>query len=173
MAMRVRHTVMPIKSPADMARGGSRPQPPKAVAQRASLEPARAGSDHQKPKRRLTAKTVAFLRCRMRLRRAATLHNILCVPGNWASYPVNLLVGFPTASHARPMFIVNEAEAAAIRQAYEEGGEFAAAIELRRHFPGITDNLQARECARIIASWKPLPALPRSRSRGSASSHRD
>ena len=54
MAMRVRHTVVPIKSPADTARGRSRAQPPKAVAQRASLEPARAGSDHQKPKRRLT-----------------------------------------------------------------------------------------------------------------------
>ena len=61
MAMRVRHTVVPIKSPADTARGRSRAQPPKAVAQRASLEPARAGSDHQKPKRRLTAKTVAFV----------------------------------------------------------------------------------------------------------------
>ena len=60
MAMRVRHTVVPIKSPADTARGRSRAQPPKAVAQRASLEPARAGSDHQKPKRRLTAKTVAL-----------------------------------------------------------------------------------------------------------------
>jgi hypothetical protein len=63
MAMRVRHTVVPIKSSADTARGRSRAQPPKAVAQRASLEPARAGSDHQKPKRRLTAKTVAFLGC--------------------------------------------------------------------------------------------------------------
>jgi hypothetical protein len=29
-------------------------------------------------------------------------------------------------------------------------GEFSAAVELRRRFPGITDNTQARECARTI-----------------------
>jgi hypothetical protein len=49
------------------------------------------------------------------------------------------------------MFCVSEAEAAAIRTAYEQGGEFSAAIELRRLFPGITDNAKARECARTIA----------------------
>ena len=54
------HGVEPIKSPTGMARGGSRPKPPKAVAQRASLEAPRAVPDHQKAKRRLTAKTVAF-----------------------------------------------------------------------------------------------------------------
>ncbi len=32
------------------------------------------------------------------------------------------------------MFIVTEADAAAIRAAYEQEGEFAAAIELRRRF---------------------------------------
>ena len=36
-------------------------------------------------------------------------------------------------------------------------GELSAAIELRRLFPGITDNVQARACARTIAGWKPLP----------------
>ena len=56
------------------------------------------------------------------------------------------------------MFCVSEAEAAAIRTAYEQGGEFSAAIELRRLFPGITDNAKARECARTIAGWTPLPA---------------
>jgi hypothetical protein len=56
------------------------------------------------------------------------------------------------------MFVVTEAEAAAIRTAYEQGGELSAAIELRRLFPGITDNTKARECARIIAGWTPLPA---------------
>jgi hypothetical protein len=61
------------------------------------------------------------------------------------------------------MFVVSEADAAAIRTAFEQ----------RRRFPGILDNVQARECARIIAGWKPLPALPRSWSRGSASSRRD
>jgi hypothetical protein len=56
------------------------------------------------------------------------------------------------------MFAVTEAEAAAIRTAFEQGGEFAAAIELRRLFPGVTDNAEAREWARTIAAWKPLPA---------------
>jgi hypothetical protein len=55
------------------------------------------------------------------------------------------------------MFSVSEAEAAAIRTAFEQGGEFAAAVELRRLFPGVTDNDEARECARTIAAWKPLP----------------
>ena len=58
------------------------------------------------------------------------------------------------------MFVVTEAEAAAIRAVYEQRGEFAAAVELRRRFPGITDNAQAQECARTIAGWKPLPLRP-------------
>jgi hypothetical protein len=53
------------------------------------------------------------------------------------------------------MFTVTEAEAAAIRAAFEQHGEFAAAVELRRLFPGVTDNAQARDCARSIAAWKP------------------
>ena len=52
------------------------------------------------------------------------------------------------------MFAISEAEAAAIRAVYQQHGEFSAAIELRRLFPGITDNAQARECARTIAGWK-------------------
>ena len=56
------------------------------------------------------------------------------------------------------MFCVSEAEAAAIRAAYEQGGELSAAIELRRLFPDITDNAKARECAGAIAGWAPLPA---------------
>jgi hypothetical protein len=59
------------------------------------------------------------------------------------------------------MFIVTEADAAAIRTALDRGGEFAAVFELRRLFPGVTDNAQARECARVIAGWKPLPVRPR------------
>ena len=65
------------------------------------------------------------------------------------------------------MFVVTEADAAAIRAAFDKGGELSAAIELSRLFPGITDNAQARECARTIASWKPLPERPR---RGQAAS---
>jgi hypothetical protein len=59
------------------------------------------------------------------------------------------------------MFVVSEADAAAIRIAFDRGGELSAAVELRRLFPGVTDNAQARECARIIAGWKPLLAKPR------------
>jgi hypothetical protein len=55
------------------------------------------------------------------------------------------------------MFVVTEAEAAAIRVAYDRGGEFSAAVELRRLFPGVMDTAKARECARTIAAWKPLP----------------
>jgi hypothetical protein len=40
-------------------------------------------------------------------------------------------------------------------------GELSAAIELRRLFPGITDNAQAREWARTIAGWR-LPRRLRS-----------
>jgi hypothetical protein len=58
------------------------------------------------------------------------------------------------------MFVVTEAEAVAIRAVYQQRGEFAAAVELRRRFPGITDNAQARECARTIAGWGPLPLRP-------------
>jgi hypothetical protein len=62
------------------------------------------------------------------------------------------------------MFVVTEADAAAIRAAYQQRGEFAAAVELRRRFPGVTDNAQARECARTIAGWRPLPLRPVKRS---------
>ena len=58
------------------------------------------------------------------------------------------------------MFSVSEEEAAAICAVYEQRGELSAAVELRRRFPGILDNVQARECARIIAGWKPLPLRP-------------
>jgi len=57
------------------------------------------------------------------------------------------------------MFMVDEATADAIRRAFTEDGEFAAAVELRRHFPGIVDNAQARQCARrTIAGWEPRPS---------------
>jgi hypothetical protein len=62
--------------------------------------------------------------------------------------------------HALVMFSVSETEAAAVRAAFDRGGELAAAVELRRLFPGITDNALARECARTIAGWKPLRSLP-------------
>jgi hypothetical protein len=53
-------------------------------------------------------------------------------------------------AHAGAMFAVTEADAAAIRTAFHEEGELSAAIELRRRFPGVTDNAKARACARTI-----------------------
>jgi hypothetical protein len=58
------------------------------------------------------------------------------------------------------MFVVTEAEAAAIRAVFEQRGEFAAAVEVRRLFP-VTDMAEARQCARTIAAWEPLPVKPR------------
>ena len=60
------------------------------------------------------------------------------------------------------MFAISEAEAATIRAVFEQRGELSAALELRRLFPGITDNAQARECARTIAGWQPLRPVKRS-----------
>jgi hypothetical protein len=59
------------------------------------------------------------------------------------------------------MFVVTDAEVAAIRAAFDRGGQSAAAVELRRLFPLITDITEARECARTIAVWRPMPAKPR------------
>lgn len=59
------------------------------------------------------------------------------------------------------MFMIDEAAAAAIRLAWEEGGEVSAVAELRRRFPGIPDNVDARRCVRTILGWvrrpDPLP----------------
>ena len=46
------------------------------------------------------------------------------------------LAGDRPRSHAPGMFVVSEAEAAAIRAIFHRQGEFAAAVELRRLFPG-------------------------------------
>jgi hypothetical protein len=61
------------------------------------------------------------------------------------------------------MFTVTEVEAEAIRRAYETGGELSAVVELRRYFPGIADNENARLCVRTIASWTPRPTQPPAR----------
>ena len=60
-------------------------------------------------------------------------------------------------SYSLGMFAVDEPTAEAIRRACEEGGELAGVVELRRRFPLISDNNQARLCVRAIASWKKLP----------------
>ena len=67
------------------------------------------------------------------------------------------VAGLGADPHVPGMFAVTEAEAAAIRAAFEQSGELSAVVELRRLFPGITDNAQARACVRTIASWRPLP----------------
>ena len=72
----------------------------------------------------------------------------------------NSLVCGGRERHAWGVFCVTEAEAAAIRAVFLEEGELTAAIELRRLFPGIPDNAQARAHARTIAGWQPLPAHP-------------
>ena len=57
------------------------------------------------------------------------------------------------------MFALNETEIASIHAAFDAGGEFAAAVELRRLFPGISDLQKARECARTVLTWRrPAPA---------------
>jgi hypothetical protein len=52
------------------------------------------------------------------------------------------------------MFSVDEMTAEAIRQVFEDSRELSAVVELRQHFPGITDNAAARRCVRVIAGWK-------------------
>ena len=60
MAKRMNDGVEPVQTLAGKGPGGSRPKPPKAVARSASLEAPRTLPDHEKAKRCLTAKTVAF-----------------------------------------------------------------------------------------------------------------
>jgi hypothetical protein len=58
------------------------------------------------------------------------------------------------------MFLVTEADADAIRAIFNHEGELSAVIELRRRFPGITDNAKALAHVRTITGWKPLPSPP-------------
>jgi hypothetical protein len=46
---------------------------------------------------------------------------------------------------------VTEDDAAAIRATFEQEGELSAAMELRRRFPLIPDNANARQHVRVIA----------------------
>ena len=62
--------------------------------------------------------------------------------------------------HALAMFVVTEADAAAIHAVFHEEGELSAIIELRHRFPGITDQAKARACVRTIAGWQPAPTVP-------------
>jgi hypothetical protein len=62
--------------------------------------------------------------------------------------------------HGFGMFVITEADAAAIRAVFNQEGEVSAAIELRRRFPGVADNAKARACVRSIVRWTPLPTQP-------------
>lgn len=58
------------------------------------------------------------------------------------------------------MFSLSEDEIASICAAFDTGGEFAASVELRRLFPGITDLQKARQCVRTIVGWsRPASAI--------------
>jgi hypothetical protein len=84
----------------------------------------------------------------------------VCPPG-FAPLAVYIaLAGSGVRRHAFGMFLVTEADADAIRAIFDQEGELSAAIELRRRFPGITDNAKARAHVRTIAGWNPLPAPP-------------
>ncbi len=64
------------------------------------------------------------------------------------------------------MVSISDAAASAIRAVFDQDGELSAAMEVRRQFPGIIDNERAREWARTIAAWKPLPEMrPQPRAR--------
>ena len=49
------------------------------------------------------------------------------------------------------MFMVTEADATAIQEAYDRAGELAAVVELKQRFRGITDNEAAR---RVRAQYR-------------------
>jgi hypothetical protein len=88
--------------------------------------------------------------------RCPTLAELPAQQGQWLrALP---LAGRGARAHAREMFVLTEADAAAIRAAFDQGGELSAVVELRRRFPGIADTMQARACVRSIAGWKPLSA---------------
>ena len=57
------------------------------------------------------------------------------------------------------MFSLSEDDIAAIRAAFDGGGELAAAVELRRLYPGIADLGHARRCVQSIVGWA-APAGP-------------
>ena len=59
------------------------------------------------------------------------------------------------------MFSLNENEIASVHSAFVAGGELAAAVELQRLFPGITDLQKARQCALTVLNWaRPASCAP-------------
>ena len=81
--------------------------------------------------------------------------------GSGTTGTVELLPLLTRAAILVGMFSISDADVAAIVAASERGGQFAATVEVRRLFPGIPDNAEARRIALIIAGWEPMPANPR------------
>lgn len=58
------------------------------------------------------------------------------------------------------MFSTSDKDIAAIQAAFERGGESSATIELRRIFPGIPNNAEARTIALTIVGWSLMSKAP-------------
>lgn len=56
------------------------------------------------------------------------------------------------------MFMVHDAAAHAIQQAFATGGLLAATVEFRRHFPAIVEHDHALTCVRMIVGWAEVHA---------------
>jgi hypothetical protein len=98
-----------------------------------------------------------------------------CLPSSLAAAEGERCPGLPSrhaVSKLPAMFVVDEETAAAIRRAWEEGGELAGVVELRRHFPLITDTAQARLCVRTVVGWKPAPPPARTSNTAEANPER-
>ena len=52
------------------------------------------------------------------------------------------------------MFALDEADVTAILAAFDRDGEPAAVVELRRRFPGLSENA-GLEATRMIVRWRP------------------
>jgi hypothetical protein len=69
------------------------------------------------------------------------------------------------------MFAVDQPTTDSIRRVLQDDGELSAIAEMRRHFPALTSNAAALQCARVIAGWQPLTA-PEKRRRSRKSPYR-
>lgn len=64
----------------------------------------------------------------------------------------------PHSGQVHRMFMISDAEAKLVREAYVAGGEQAASDALRGVFRGLADNDETRASAVAIAGWAPMPA---------------
>jgi hypothetical protein len=111
-----------------------------------------------------TARRLKIVRCSTESHPSSRLRSLInpdrCPPVlSRLGVPVGNICSCSQPCPCSRMFSIDETTAAAIRQAYEVSGELSAVVELRRYFPGISDNESARRCVRAIAGWKPLPPL--------------